>query len=225
MRRHHVLALHKLDPLADSISLLIGAEADRGRRGSSQIPLNPSDQAHKRLPQLFSGSAPRTGSSGADENKDEDDSKDEPGEDEEETGPGFLGRVNNYNRLMQAHTKHQIASPASRALPSYSKTMHAFTLNQLNSSRRSSRSETSSPHIGAKGAVVLPSKVRGKLTKLDLDELPHGPVNTPEQTPREGDVQGIDFRKLKRRSITEPVVTRDFAAVKCRDFAESFVVE
>ena len=225
MHRHHVLALHKLDPPADSISLLIGAEADRGWRGSSQIPLNPSDQAHKRLPQLLSGSVPRTGSTSADENKAEDDSRDETGENEEETGPGFLERVNSHNRFMQAHTKHQIASPASRTLPSYTKTMHAFTLNQLNYSRRSSRSETSSPHIGVKGAVVLPSKVRGELTKLNLGELPHGPVNTPEQTPRESDVQGIDFRKLKKRSVTEPVVTRDFAAVKCRDFAESFVVE
>lgn len=98
--------------------------------------------------------------------------------------------------------------------------MHAFTLNQLNDERRISRSETNSPQIAAK-QVLLPAKVCNELEKLSLDELPHGPVNTPEHgVRRASEVQGIDFRKLKRRSVTEPI-TRDFAMVKARDFAAS----
>ena len=212
MRRNHFLALHMLDPPVDSVTLLIGAEADRERRRSSQISTASHEQIHRRLPHLFSGHDP-----GVDTGKDHEDEDEDEDEDAEESGPGFLGRVNNYRRHMHAHTKHQLDSPATGTLPRYKKTMHAFTLNQLNHHRNLSKSETSSPHLEVKRSM-LPSKMCNELSKLSLDELPHGPSNTPEKGEGMGDVQGIDFRKLRRRSLTEPSVASDFAVVKTRDF-------
>ena len=142
-------------------------------------------------------------------------------EETEEPYPGFLGRVESYRRLMHAHTKSQLTSPATGTLPAYTRTMHAFTQNQLHDHRRSSKSETSSPHIGPK-QVVLPSKVRTELTKLSLDELPHGPSNTPEKGVHDVKVEDLtsgEFPAGRRRSLTEPSAVRDFAVVKERELA------
>ena len=229
MRRDHLLTVHmyishleidvrksltksnRLDPAPDSISLLIGAEAGRSRRRSTQMSPSLHEQVHRRLPQLFSDHT---------DNADDDDGKNETREseteDEQEAGGGFLGRVTSYNRLMHAHTRNQM-SASTGTVPSYKKAMHAFTLNQFTHHQRISKSETSSPYIGHKQAI-LPSKLHGELSRWSVDEMPHGPSNTPEHGHRGHDVQGIDFRKLKRRSITEPIA-RDHTAVSRRDFA------
>ena len=206
---------NRLDPPADNISLLIGAQANRERRRSAQLSPTLHEPVHKRLPHLFAG-----GSEPANEaehvNEDGDDHSEET---EEEPSPGFLGRVNSYSRLMHTHTKAQMKSPTG-TIPQYTRTMHAFTLNQLSHHHQKSKSETSSPHVGTRHAL-LPSKLCLELSKLSLDELPHGPSNTPEGDhgkPDEGIIEGIDFGKLRRRSLTEPSL-RDFAVVKARDFA------
>jgi hypothetical protein len=136
-----------------------------------------------------------------------------------EPSPGFLGRVDSYNRLMHAHTKNQMQSPGTGTIPTYTKTMHAHTLNQLSEHRRKSKSEASSPRVQSR-QVMLPLKVCQELSKLDLDEVTPAPVNTPEQpTHTLPPVIGIDFGKLRRRSLTTPSAARDFAAVEARDFA------
>lgn len=178
--------------------------ANRERRRSSLAPSTPHQPVHQRLPRLFS----QKGIPG------EDSSADESSENDEDPN-SFLGRVGSYSRLMHAHTKSQMGSPAG-TLPSYTKTMHAFTLNQMNDSRRASKSETNSPHTGMRQAT-LPAKVWQELAKLDLDEAPRGPSNTPDVEKHEL-VRGNDLGKLRRRSLTAPSVARDFAVVRARDF-------
>jgi hypothetical protein len=54
-----------------------------------------------------------------------------------------------------------------------------------------------------------------------LDELPHGPSNTPEtglHYEETEDVRREEF-PARRRSLTEPSVVRDFAMVKERELA------
>jgi hypothetical protein len=136
-----------------------------------------------------------------------------------EPSPGFLGRVDSYNRLMHAHTKAQMDSPGTGTIPTYMKTMHAHTLNQLDEYRRASRSESNSPQLCGKQAL-LAAKIYNELTKLRMDEMPHAPFNTPEQSTRKVEpVVGIDFGKLRRRSLTTPCAARDFEVVESRDFA------
>jgi hypothetical protein len=90
---------------------------------------------HNRLPRLFSGHSP------ASKHSDDSGPEEEPlsSEDDEEclqrhsTGSSFLASAaRTYSRAMYAHTTSQIASPATSTLPNYNRTMHAFTLNQLN---------------------------------------------------------------------------------------------
>ena len=202
----------------DNVSLLIGAEADRERRRSSQISNTPPEQVHRRLPRLFSGQVtPESEDELTNFDQDKDESR------VEAESPGFLGRVDSYKRLMHAHTKTQMKSPTTGTVPSYKKTMRAFTLNQLQRHRRASKSKTSSPQIGER-QVIPPTKLRIELLKLSEDEHPHGPSNTPERDDdKVEDVQGIDFRKLRRRSLTDPTVSRDFVEVKSRDFAAAAV--
>lgn len=106
------------------------------RRRATQVPVSGTQQIHNRLPRLFSGHSPAA-------SKYEDDSaqEEEPlssDEDEEclqrhSTGSSFLASAaRTYSRAMYAHTTSQIASPGTSTLPSYNRTMHAFTLNQLN---------------------------------------------------------------------------------------------
>ena len=206
----------KPDAPVDSISLLIGAEADRERHPSSQIFARTREYLYKRLPHLFVEQEPS-------EAEDEDRGGDGEAGDSEDSGPGFLGRVHSYNKLMHAHTKTQLDSLHTGTLPSYNKTMHAFTLNQLNQYRRLSKSETNSPRLAPKRSL-LHSKMCTELSRLNLEELPHGPSNTPEQGHyRLQNVHGIDFRRLRRRSLTEPSIARDFAKVKSRDVAAAVV--
>lgn len=174
---------------------------------------------HRRLHSVFGGTVP------GEAEEDGDSPKSEESEEDRAADSGFLGRVHSYSRLMHAHTKEQLARPSISTLPSYQKTMHAFTLNQLNDHRRISLSETSSPRVGAPLANV--PKLNMEFSKLVLDEVPPAPGNTPELGGKavgrgESHVQGIDFRKLKRRSLTDPEMVRSLAAdVRARDFALS----
>ncbi|GAB7323691.1 hypothetical protein MBLNU13_g07164t1 [Cladosporium sp. NU13] len=106
------------------------------RRRSTQAPISGSQQIHNRLPRLFSGHGPA-----AIKNEDDSAPEEEPlssDEDEEclqrqSTLSSFLASAaRTYSRAMYAHTTSQIARPGTSTLPSYNRTMHAFTLNQLN---------------------------------------------------------------------------------------------
>ena len=202
----------RLEPPPDPNA--IAGEGIWERRRSSQISRTSSgDPVDKRLPQVFSETVPGED----DDHRHRQESMDA---ESEEPPPGFLGRVESYRRLMHAHTKSQLASPDTGTLPAYTRTMHAFTRNQLHHHRRSSKSETSSPHIGPKQAILL-SKVRTELTKLSWDELPHGPSNTPEKGLHDERVGGLSRYEFpaRRRSLTEPNAVRDFAVVKQRELA------
>ena len=104
------------------------------RRRSTQVPVSGPHNMHNRLPRLFSGHSPASKHS-------DDSGTEEPlsSEDDEEclqrhsTGSSFLAAAaRTYSRAMYAHTTSQIASPDTSTLPNYNRTMHAFTLNQLN---------------------------------------------------------------------------------------------
>lgn len=228
MRRHHFLSLTDTRRPPDSISLLIGAEADQKRRRSTQIPPSPATEMPSRLRSLFNGVVPGEAESPKSESSSKNNTNNSTGENNDApASPGSLGRVHSYSRLMHAHTKSQLSRPTVGTLPSYQKTMHAFTLNQLNTHRRVSqtRSETSSLHVGARGGLATPPKLQVELTNLMLDEVPRAPGNTPKRdgvvTSRIGDVHGIDFRKLKRRSITDSELVRGIVSsgIDIRDFA------
>lgn len=110
---------------------------------------------------------------------------------------------------MYAHTTLQITSPDTGTLPGYNRTMHAFTLNQLNhmdntGSHNPERlrkqqnmktaqgpNSTHKAHIPAASplALKLPPAQNGSqdgtrslaaLSQMSLDEEPCGPSNTPE---------------------------------------------
>lgn len=191
----------------------------RERRRSSQIsiPDDGREPIHERLPRVFSGRAPSNNDdSGEDEAGADADSQDE---DSEEQAPGFLGRVTSYHSLMHAHTRSQMKSPANGTLPAYTKTMRAFTMNQLSHYRQTCKSETNSPQLGPK-QPALPSKVGKELTKLSLNEVPALPVNTPERDIEEDKIEDVlhaDYPAGRRRSLTEPTAVRDFAVVKERE--------
>ncbi|KAK5137459.1 hypothetical protein LTR08_008437 [Meristemomyces frigidus] len=196
-----------------------GAEAAyllaSNRRRTTQLPLGPYEAVHRKLPSLFSCQM------SASPEGDDDGSQDGTSPDENERQENFLDRVHSYSKLMHAHTKCQLGSPATGTLPSYTKAMHAFTLSQLNQHKDVSKSERSSPQLGASGRHIhLPVKVCMELSKLSLDEVPAAPSNTPEPGETR-DMHGTHLRKMKRRSLTEPI-PRDFVlASKCRGFAIS----
>lgn len=196
---------------ADTISLLIGAEANLERSRSTRP--SPREDMQRQLLPL------RT------EQSDSSDPASPPQDshaDDAEPSPDFLGRVGSYDRLMHAHTKHQLDSPGTGTIPTYTKTMHAHTLHQLTDHRRTSKSEASSPQPASRHAI-LPGKVSGELTTQASGAQP--PLNTPDQPARKVEpvLLGIDFGKLRRRSLTTPYAARDFAAVESRDFVPSAV--
>lgn len=129
------------------------------------------------------------------------DSCDEPEEDEQQSGGSLFGRVHSYSRLMHAHTKVQIESNKRNDIAMAAK---------LNNSRAVSRtrSETSSPHIGAKQAI-LPSPVCAELQQLTIDEAPVPPCPPPENGHRQEPPIAVK-RGMKQRSTTQPI-PRDFA--------------
>ncbi len=138
-------------------------------------------------------------------------------DDFDEPSPGFLGRVNSYRQLMHAHTKAQLDSSGTGTIPTYTKTMHAHTLTQLHEYRRTSRSEASTPLPASRHAMV-PAKIFHALSKLSIGEAAQAPVNTPEHIALSHEpLLGIDFGKLRRRSLTTPYAARDFAVVESRD--------
>lgn len=205
MHRNHRPEFLELDPPADSFSLLLGAEADRARwqRGST-LPTPPASQpatsrhtsAETFIADNVQGTTPP---------------RSEPADHNEESSADFLGRVNSYSRIMRAYAQNQLQCPLTGTVPSYRRTMHDFTLKQLNHYQRSSKSASSSPVVHAK-RIALPCRLAGELADLAPVEIPRAPMNTPDgkqsyssTNPRRtlGDVQGIDFRKLKR-SVTEP---------------------
>lgn len=196
-----------------------GSEADNNltpnRRRSIQVPVSPQDRVHRRLPSLFSGTVLGSSADTEDASSDDDDGSSEDMERRE----NFLGRVHSYSKLMHAHTKLQLASPSTGTLPSYTRTMRAFTLNQLHGHnvQQEAKSEAPSPQLGVDGRqLFLPFKICSELSKLGLDDVPRNPSNTPEIGSK--DTQRVDVRMQKRRSVTEPI-PRDFAAsVKARDF-------
>lgn len=93
-----------------------------------------------------------------------------------------------YSKMMHMHTASQLSSPHTGTLPSYTKTMYAFTLNQLIHHQKSAphSAELSPALYGAKERhVMLPTRIESKLSKLrsvDKGEA-RGPPNTPE-TPK-----------------------------------------
>jgi hypothetical protein len=109
------------------------------RRRTTQIPT--STETHQRLPRLFSGYSPAA-TKPSNNSEPEDNSDNEfplSSEDDSErlqkhsTGSSFLASAaRTYSRAMYAHTTSQIATPGTTTLPNYTRTMHAFTLNQLN---------------------------------------------------------------------------------------------
>ncbi|KAK4547536.1 hypothetical protein LTR36_000493 [Oleoguttula mirabilis] len=181
------------------------------RRRSMQLTPGQHDKVHRRLPYLFIGSVP--GSVVPDDAEDDGSDDEQDIAEEVERRENFLGRAQSYAKLMHAHTKYQLGSPATRTLPGYTRTMHAFTLDQLSHHRTTSVSERSSPQLGMGGRnLLLPSKICTELEKLSLDDPP-APSNTSELG------HGVELRRVKRRSMTEPLL-RDFAmSVDGRDFA------
>lgn len=198
---------------ADTIGLLIGAEANRERSRSARS--SPRENMHRQLSPLRTEQCDSSDPASPPQDSHAEDA--EPSAD-------FLGRVGSYNRLMAAHTKSQLDSPGTGTIPTYTKTMHAHTLHQLTDHRRLSKSEASSPHPIA-GQAMLPGKISGELTTLASGAQP--PLNTPDQTARKVEpvLLGIDFGKLRTRSLTTPYAARDFAAVEATDFAPAAVGE
>ena len=181
-------------------------------RRSVQLPLGPYEPVHQQLPNLFGCHLPPSP-----EVDDDHASDGQSTPDEAEQRENFLGRVQSYSKLMHAHTKYQLSSPSTNTLPSYTQTMHSFTLNQLNHHNDVPKSERASPQRGVSDRHVhLPLKACTELSKLSLSEVPAAPFNTPEPGVL-SEAAAIDFRKTKRRSVTEPI-PRDFST-KSRDFA------
>lgn len=200
MRRDHRPAFLELDPPVDNFSLLLRAEKDRARWRASGLPTpphtNPSRQSSDHS--SSTSNAKTDGVAGS-----------SPGEEDQEPGPDFPGRVDGYRRIMRAHTLNQLQSPTGGTVPSYRRTMHAFTLRQLNHYQPSSKRAACSPVSGAKQAQLSP-RSNGSVVGLTRDEFPRAPSNTPDfkqscawSRRAVSDVHGIDFRKLKR-SVTEP---------------------
>ncbi|KAK3075105.1 hypothetical protein LTR53_001859 [Teratosphaeriaceae sp. CCFEE 6253] len=186
------------------------------RRRSTQLPLSPYRETHHRLPRLFSGHVPGVGSmdAGGDDSSDDDDNDSETADEASRSREDFLGRAESYSKLMHAHTHAQLRSPSVSTLPSYTRTMHAFTLNQLGLLDNVTKSANSSPRlsVGSKPAS-MPRYVCVDVGRLSLDEVPN-PANTPEVGHRR-----LEGRWVRKRSVTEPV-PREFAAnVARKDFA------
>lgn len=126
---------------------------------------------------------------------------------------------------MHAHTKGQLDRPGVATLPSYTRTMHAFALNQLNHMENTfgttTRSESSSPHVGAK--MTSMPRVTQELSRMTLEEEPAGPLNTPE-VPQRTPINDLAvtvpvlMQAQRKRSVTEPV-PREYMAPKAIDFA------
>jgi hypothetical protein len=65
------------------------------------------------------------------------------------------------------------------------------------------------------------------LTKLSLDEVPHGPRNTSERGVHEEKIECVRVIEVpggRRRSLTEPNAMRDFAAVRARELSNAGAV-
>lgn len=217
MRRNNRLALHMLDAPDDNISHLIGADKDRERRKSAQNTPNSHEQIHRRLPRLFSHESET--------------STDDEGEVDDagttismnpkaaRSLSGLRSRLDSYSRTMREHTKAQVRRPAIGTVHSYTKTMHAFTSNQM-SSARATRRDTSSTGAEASQAVP-PAQLYGGLSKLNISRDAGTSANSPPDCrQREKVVHDVDLRRLKRRSVTEPTsISRDFATSKAKDLA------
>jgi hypothetical protein len=116
------------------------------RRRTTQIPASTETETHQRLPRLFSSSgySPRaTKPSNNSEPEDHSDNSSPLSSDDDSerlnrhsTGSSFLASAaKTYSRAIYAHTTSQIPTiptPGPPTLPNYTRTMHAFTLNQLN---------------------------------------------------------------------------------------------
>lgn len=105
--------------------------------------------------------------------------------------------------------------------------MHAFTLNQLNHMENtfaSTKSETSSPHVG--GKLTAMPKVSQELSRMTLEEEPAGPLNTPEASQR-APINDLavttSLQQQRKRSVTEPV-PREYMAPKAVDFVAGAMV-
>jgi hypothetical protein len=189
------------------------------RRRTTQIPA--SSETHHRLPRPFSstGYSPRaTGSSNDEEPEDHSDNESPLSSDNDSerlqrhsTSSSFLvSAANTYSRAMYANTTSQIPTPGTTTLPNYTRTMHAFTLNQLNHmhntgshnplTRREQQRQkkaaegpnnTHKSHIQASSPLAFklppsqtglkyPSRSLATINQMSLDEEPCGPSNTPE---------------------------------------------
>lgn len=117
-----------------------------------------------------------------------------------------LARVHSCSHLMHEHTRWQRASLPMSTVPDYQKTMHAWTLSQLNSRCSASkvRSETSSPHLSAQQAM-LPSMVCADITQLTIDKAPVPPCNSPSPEHDQRRHATTMWIRRRPRSLTQPV--------------------
>ncbi|EME88620.1 uncharacterized protein MYCFIDRAFT_79974 [Pseudocercospora fijiensis CIRAD86] len=174
------------------------ARSKRSSGGSFQLVVSSHNRASGRLRQIF----PYVDPDVLNENEEGDEAR----EDEQKRSM-WLGRVNSYNRMMHAHTMYQMEG---KTMPGYKKTLHAFASpqNQEDVHGTASKSETSSPHLGARRGV-WPSPVSAQLSQLTIDDAPIPPANSP--SPEQQHVhRPPSIRGLKPRRATEPV-PRDFA--------------
>lgn len=134
------------------------------RRRTTQIPAQGTHTIYDRLPRLFSGHSPAANKYSDDAAQEEEEplSSDEDEErlNRHSTGSSFLASAaRTYSRAMYAHTTSQISSPGTSTLPNYNRTMHAFTLNQLNHMHNTGSHNPASLKQRSEQQQTLPAKV------------------------------------------------------------------
>lgn len=156
------------------------------RRRSTQIPPSPTahHQIHTRLLRLFSGHSPAAVSNTSRASRSSKNSKEEdpqpedalsPDEDikslnrqtyRHSTGSSFLAphqaQTQAYSRAMHPHKTSQLPTTTQETatLPTYARTMHAFTLNQLN-------------HMANTGLTIPPTTTASAASKASPNPYLH----------------------------------------------------
>jgi hypothetical protein len=117
---------------------------------------------------------------------------------------------------MGAHSPPQLGLHANETLPPYARTMHAFTLKQLEH-HTTTRRARDSPRVEKKaGAVMLPRQSSPELDKLHWMESPRGTLNTPETDHSHGSMlrpKSWSVTESIRREFQEYEVRKEFAIV------------
>jgi hypothetical protein len=176
------------------------------RRRSVQIPATKEHQVHRQLPRLFSG---RTVSSSSSSTTDSSEST------ESSVRSDFLAQATIYSRSMFKH--HTASQMKTGTIPGHTKTMQAYTGNQMDHfvERSASKSEQASPRRATDQAMMA-AKVIAGLSRLNLGEGPRGPANTPNFSKNQ--LHNFESGAHRKRGLTDPVL-RVFANTSTRDFA------